>query len=165
MNFQCNDCGRYISEENLGEYQEDRGIKEPPERMYETFSCCPGCGSIDLTPAVKCTRCGEWFSEDDYKVFAGFCKECTCEEMAEDNELFQRYLKDYKAEADFYIYYLHESDPKGVSDSLLQLAREDFERKLNSRLTEEDAREQIKEFISVDDWALAAETIETVKGG
>lgn len=77
--YYCKECERVL--DYLNTYQETHGLDTPP---YETSTCCPYCGSIDIAEAALCDICEDVFDEEELKY--GVCPDC-----------YEKYCKDFKS--------------------------------------------------------------------
>ena len=68
--FICRDCGEIFDDFKI--------VKDPrpygEQTVYEEFGVCPHCESDACEEAQPCTRCGEYFAEDELEE--GLCDYC-----------------------------------------------------------------------------------------
>jgi DNA-directed RNA polymerase subunit RPC12/RpoP len=66
----CLDCGRVFNKPREAHEAHD----ELPERPYETFAECPGCGGEDIERAETCAECDAYIGESQARY--NLCPMC-----------------------------------------------------------------------------------------
>lgn len=78
----CRNCNSVFSEEDRKTVCENRG-EFWGSPAFERISVCPVCGSDDISDAVKCDICGEYFDSDE-AYYADIYRVCpVCKDKAE----------------------------------------------------------------------------------
>ena len=120
MNRQCKctSCGYVFDFEDRAVVKESHWFNDG---FYETFSCCPNCGS-DFEDAADCCECGEAFTENE--LYDGWCEKCLRETINYDT--FFEYCEANKDEQYLDIFVMSEllggmDCPKNVSYDFHQL--------------------------------------------
>lgn len=161
--YKCDDCGCVFDEP--GTYSETVCVISEYNTAEWEYLCCPRCNSYQFDDVWECKICGEYYHEGETYCEDGdkcYCEECVIETMSNDYTLFKQFLKDCNLEKEFFIEYLFDSNPEGVSSELLYLAQRDFEEDLVFAHKKEACQKAIAEFLQMnsEDVELAAETID-----
>ena len=102
----------------------------------------------------KCKICGEYFTE--YGAYGKdgdkcYCEDCIIEAMANDYDLFKRFLKSNELEKDFYIGFVFDSCKEHISNELVYLAKKDFASDMICSPTKEKCQSIITDYIYEND--------------
>lgn len=163
--YKCDDCGCVFDEPST--YRDEICVIDPVSKntAYDEYPCCPRCNSYQFDEVWECEICGEYYHEGETyceTVDKCYCKDCVIEEMSNDYTLFKQFLKKCSLEKEFYVEYLFDSNPEGVSSELLYLAQRDFESDIVFAKNKENCKKAITEFLRMDSELieLAAEIID-----